>query len=337
MPRPRSHTDVVRSGLPDATGQALTGFVRYLCSERSLSAATVTAYTADVASLLDHAGRLGVVDPAGLLLPVLRSWLARLRSGGAAPTSLARRAAAARSFTAWCLRTGRSPVDAGARLASPRTGRSLPAVLRPDQATAVLDRASAAIQPHGDRGDRDGPGVTGAVAVAVAVAVARRDLAILELLYASGIRVSELTGLDVGDLDRRRRVLRVMGKGAKERTVPFGVPADRALGEWLDGGRPLLRTERSSSAVFLGARGGRIDPRTVREMVHRSTSAVEGTPELGPHGLRHSAATHLLDGGADLRTVQELLGHASLGTTQIYTHVSAERLRAVYRQAHPRA
>jgi integrase/recombinase XerC len=166
--------------------------------------------------------------------------------------------------------------------------------------------------------------------------IGRRDSALIELLYATGIRVSELVGLDVDDLDRRRRVVTVLGKGNKQRTVPYGLAADRALDAWL-GGRPELVTDASGPALFLGARGRRIDPRTVRDVVHRRVAAVAGAPDLSPHGLRHSAATHLLEGGADLRSVQELLGHASLATTQLYTHVSVERLRSVYTQAHPRA
>jgi integrase/recombinase XerC len=164
-----------------------------------------------------------------------------------------------------------------------------------------------------------------------------RDVAILELLYATGIRVGELCGLDVDDLDRERRVVRVFGKGRKERTVPFGRPAERALDRWLGSGRPALAAPGSGAALFLGARGRRIDQRAVRTMVHARLTDVPGAPDLGPHGLRHTAATHLLEGGADLRTVQELLGHASLATTQIYTHVSTDRLRQAYRQAHPRA
>ncbi len=171
----------------------------------------------------------------------------------------------------------------------------------------------------------------------VDAALELRNQAILELLYASGVRVSELTGLDTPDVDRHRRVLRVLGKGAKERVVPFGLPADRAVEAWLRHGRDLIRTDESGPALFLGRRGRRMDPRAVRTLVHARTRAVDGSPEIAPHGLRHTAATHLLEGGADLRTVQELLGHASLATTQIYTHVSAERLAAVYRQAHPRA
>ncbi len=164
-----------------------------------------------------------------------------------------------------------------------------------------------------------------------------RDGLVLELLYATGIRVGELVGLDVDDVDRGRRLVRVIGKGDKERTVPYGAPAERSLDRWLRGGRPALVTPGSGPALFLGIKGRRIDPRTVRRLVHQHLAALPGVPDLGPHGLRHTAATHLLEGGADLRSVQEILGHASLATTQIYTHVSVERLRAVYQQAHPRA
>jgi integrase/recombinase XerC len=164
-----------------------------------------------------------------------------------------------------------------------------------------------------------------------------RDRLILELLYATGIRVAELVRLDVDDLDPGRRVARVIGKGDKERAVPYGLPAQRAAEEWLRAGRPILVTAVSGPALILGDRGGRIDPRSVRRIVHRQVALIEGAPDIGPHGLRHSAATHLLEGGADLRSVQELLGHTSLATTQLYTHVSIERLRSAYRQAHPRA
>ena len=164
-----------------------------------------------------------------------------------------------------------------------------------------------------------------------------RDVAILELLYATGIRVGELCGLDVDDVDRTRRVVRVLGKGRKERTVPYGVPADRAIGRWLEEARPQLFVPGAGGAMFLGARGGRIDQRAVRTLVHARLADVPNAPDMGPHGLRHTAATHLLEGGADLRTVQELLGHASLSTTQLYTHVTTDRLRQAYKLAHPRA
>ena len=167
--------------------------------------------------------------------------------------------------------------------------------------------------------------------------IALRDAAMLEVLYGTGIRVGELVGLDLDDLDQSRRTLRVFGKGSKERTVPYGVPAERAVSAWLRDGREHLVQSASGAAMFLGRRGRRIDQRAVRTLVHEHLSGVDGAPDLGPHGLRHSAATHLLEGGADLRSVQELLGHATLATTQIYTHVSVERLKRAYDQAHPRA
>jgi integrase/recombinase XerC len=254
---------------------------------------------------------------AQLDLPVLRSWLARQATSGMARTTLARRAAAARTFTAWLARTGRVEADAGALLATPRSGRPLPGVLRQDEASALLDVAARAA-------DEERP-------------TAVRDVAMLEVLYASGIRVSELCGLDTGDVDWARRVIRVLGKGDRERVVPLGNPAIRAIQRWLDEARPGMLGLSSGAALFLGARGGRIDPRTVRRVVHELLAHVPGAPDLGPHGLRHSAATHLIEGGADLRTVQELLGHATLATTQIYTHVSVDRLKATYDRAHPRA
>jgi integrase/recombinase XerC len=168
-------------------------------------------------------------------------------------------------------------------------------------------------------------------------AVALRDAAILELFYATGIRVSELCGMDAVSLDHGRRTVRVRGKGDKERTVPVGIPAIRAVTRWLEVGRPVLATGASGSALFLGVRGGRLDPRTARRIVHERLREAGSVRDAGPHGIRHSAATHLLEGGADLRSVQEILGHSSPSTTQIYTHVSIERLKTSYRQAHPRA
>lgn len=271
------------------------------------------AYVGDVIGLLDHMLRLSRSEPNQLDVQVLRSWLARMRTTGAARGTLARRGAAARAFTSFGFRSGWLDVDPGLLLASPRAHRTLPAVLRADQAAAVID------------------GVLGEDAASL------RDRLIAELLYGSGIRVGELVGLDVHDVDRSRRLLRVLGKGNKERSVPYGVPTELALTEYLSEGRPALRRASSGAALLLGSRGGRIDAREVRRVVHRLVGAVANTPDLGPHGLRHTAATHLLEGGADLRAVQELLGHASLATTQIYTHVSAERLRSVYQQAHPRA
>jgi integrase/recombinase XerC len=230
---------------------------------------------------------------------------------------LARRTSALKTFTAWALRSGLMDADPATRLQVPKAHRTLPAVLRQDQALDAMRAADSGAQ----QGDP----------------LALRDRLIVEMLYATGIRVSELCGLDLDDVDSSRRLLRVLGKGNKQRTVPFGEPALHALKTWVADGRPALATETSGPALLLGARGKRIDPRQARTVVHQTIAAVDGAPDIGPHGLRHSAATHLLEGGADLRVVQELLGHSTLATTQLYTHVTVARLRAVHDQAHPRA
>jgi integrase/recombinase XerC len=294
---------------------ALEGFQRHLASERGLSRHTVRAYLGDVSSLLEHAAQAGVSSPAGLDIGVVRRWLGALHGTGQARATLARRAAATRTFTAWAFARGMLSPDPGPLLGTPKTRRRLPQVPGQEQMTVVLSAAGR------------GPSAE----------LALRDAAIMELLYATGIRVGELCGLDVNDLDDGRNTVRVLGKGARERTVPVGLPAVRAVAAWKRTGRPRLAVPGSGAALFLGARGGRLDPRTARRVVHAWLAAVPGVPESGPHGLRHAAATHLLEGGADLRSVQEMLGHASLSSTQIYTHVSVERLTAAYRQAHPRA
>jgi integrase/recombinase XerC len=289
--------------------EVMAEFGRYLRFERDLSPHTVRAYLSDVTALFDHLNsRLH-----GLDIGTLREWLAEQHADGKARATLARRTACIRTFTAYCHRRGWLPDDPGLLLGSAKAPRPLPAVLDQQQAQAVLEAPSTGEPKE------------------------LRDQAILELLYATGVRVSELCALDVDDVDRDRHVIRVLGKGRKERSVPFGLPALRALDKWCVHGRPLWIRAGSGAAVFLGVRGGRIDAGTVRRVVHARLREVEGAPDMGPHGLRHSAATHLLEGGADLRSVQELLGHASLHTTQIYTHVSIERLRTAYRQAHPRA
>ena len=296
----------------------LEEFDEYLALERGRSDHTRRAYLGDLRSLFgfvaDRAPGAGI---AGLTLPVLRSWLAALAAAGAARTTLARRTSAVKTFTAWAARRGLISSDPAARLQVPKARRTLPAVLRQDQA---LD-AMAAAKSGAQQGDP----------------LALRDQLIVELLYASGIRVSELCGLDIDDVDTSRRLLRVLGKGNKQRTVPFGAPAEAAIATWLSDGRPALATSDSGPALLLGARGKRLDPRQARTVVHQTIAAVDGAPDIGPHGLRHSAATHLLEGGADLRVVQELLGHSTLATTQLYTHVTVARLRAVHDQAHPRA
>jgi integrase/recombinase XerC len=303
----------VRKALPPSLAESVDAFERYLRLEMNRSPHTVRGYLGDVVGLLEHLHRLGGRTVADLELGTLRGWLAVQRSRGAARSTLARRAASVRTFTAWARRSGRAEHDPGQLLASPRPHRTLPPILDVGEAAAVMEAGDA----------------TSALGV--------RDRLIVELLYATGIRVSELAGLDIDDVDRARRVVRVLGKGAKERVVPYGAAAERAVDNWLRRGRPELARTGSGPALLLGARGGRIDQRTVRAVVHRRVAAVPGAPDLGPHGLRHTAATHLLDGGADLRSVQELLGHASLATTQIYTHVSVERLRQAFERAHPRA
>ncbi|MGH3744068.1 MAG: tyrosine recombinase XerC [Mycobacteriales bacterium] len=306
--------------MPAGLAVSVAAFEEHLTVGSTRSVHTVRAYVGDVVDLLGHAARLGAVRPDDVDLAVLRSWLAKQRALGAARATLARRSSAARVWSAYCLRAGLRADDPGVRLASPSAHRGLPAVLSAQEAVRLLSP-----QPAG-AGD-ESPG---------AQALAARDSALLEVLYATGARVSEVCGLDLADVDAERRLLRVFGKGAKERAVPFGVPAERALRDWLQRGRPRLATEASGAALFLGARGRRLDPRAVRTLVH-SRARAAGVPDLSPHGLRHSAATHLVEGGADLRSVQEMLGHATLATTQIYTHVTAERLRSTYAQAHPRA
>ena len=296
----------------------LEEFDEYLALQRGRSEHTRRAYLGDLRSLFDFlANRAPGAGLPALTLPVLRSWLAAQAATGAARATLARRTSAVKTFTAWAVRQGLLTEDPATRLQVPKGRRTLPAVLRQDQAIDAMNAAKSGAQQNDP--------------------LALRDRLIVEMLYATGIRVSELCGLDIDDVDSYRRVLRVLGKGKKERTVPYGEPAHVAVTAWLADGRPALADADSGAALLLGARGGRLDPRQARTVVHQTMAAVAGAPDIGPHGLRHSAATHLLEGGADLRVVQELLGHSSLATTQLYTHVSVARLRAVHDQAHPRA
>ena len=296
-------------------------WVRHLRAERNVSANTVRAYAGDLAHLVDYLDRTGSGALADVDLRTLRRWLAGMHAAGAERATMQRRAAAARVFFAWAHSTGRLAADPATGLRSPRVDRRLPPTVEVDQARLMIEglveRADAETDP-------------------VLRARARRDVAIVEVLYAGGIRVGELCSLDASSVDADRQVLRVHGKGDKERTVPVGDPALRALAAWCSV-RELIAAPAAGPALFVGDRGGRIDPRVVRRLVHRALASVPDAPDLGPHGLRHAMATHLLEGGADLRSVQEILGHASLATTQIYTHVSAERLRTAYLQAHPRA
>lgn len=300
--------------------ELLHAYAGFLEAQRGMSPHTVRAYLGDVRQLLAtlplaDGAAAATSDLGGLDLTALRAWLADQSRRRMARSTLARRSAAARAFTAWAHRTGRLPTDPGLRLLAPRPDTVVPTVLAVDEATALLDLART-------RADDGEPAHL-------------RDWAALELLYATGVRVSELVGIDIADIDFGQRLVRVLGKGGKERMVPFGVPAAKAAQAWI-GARPALATPTSPDALFLGVRGGRLDARQMRATVHELT-ALAGVRDLAPHGLRHSAATHLLEGGSDLRSVQEVLGHASLATTQRYTHISSERLRAAFTQAHPRA
>ncbi|MEV1291783.1 tyrosine-type recombinase/integrase [Pseudonocardia sp. NPDC049635] len=298
--------------LAPEVSSALEAFTGHLLHERGRSGHTVRGYRSDLTDLLRDLPGLGALD-----LDHLRRRLAATHAAGAGRATMARRTAAARTFCAWAVRTGRLAHDPAVRLGSPGTATALPEVPTVEEAAAVLD----AVLSGATEDDPE----------------ALRDLLVLELLYGTGIRVAELCGLDLDQVDEAGRTLRVRGKGDRERTVVFGVPAARAVRRWLDRGRPALARPGSPPALLLGVRGGRLDPRVARTIVHRAMQAVPGATDVGPHGLRHAAATHLLEGGADLRYVQELLGHATLSTTQLYTHVTVDRLKVVHDQAHPRA
>jgi len=291
-------------------------YEEHLVMVRNLADNSIKGYVSDLESFLKHIEKLGIQEFSELKLTHIRSWLANLQATGVSRATIARRIVSIRAFTYWAASNGWIESDYGASLAIPKPQKKLPEILSKTDTNSVLDSM------HTQSSEEPTP-------------IHLRDEAMIEILYASGIRVSELCNLDLRDIDFDRNTLKVLGKGNKERVVPLGIPAIKALNRYLENSRPAMVREKSGSAVFLGSRGSRIDQRTVREVVYIATSAV-GTP-MGPHALRHTAATHLLEGGADLRTVQEILGHSSMATTQIYTHVSGERLQSAYKQAHPRA
>lgn len=313
--------------LPSPWAKELTAFGDYIEVREQLSANTQRSYLNDVQGLIefflyqtypgaDWEGAVTTADWDKLDLPLLRKWLSRDVTRGVASSTIARHIASARAFCQWAVNTERLTSDPSERLQSPKVRKALPSVVRQEQMDQILEGLNSAAQ-EGDP-------------------AAIRDWLIIEMLYSTGIRVAELVSLNIDQVDRERRVINVIGKGNKERVVPFGLPLHKALDKWLAEGRPQLANSRSGEALFVGARGGRIDPRIVREIVHKSIGELPGGVEVSPHGLRHSAATALLEGGADLRVVQEILGHSSLATTQIYTHVSIDRLKAIHEQAHPR-
>jgi integrase/recombinase XerC len=298
------------------SAELIAQYEEHLALVRNLADNSIKGYVSDLEAFLAHLEKLGISEFRNLELSHLRSWLANQQSTGIARATLTRRIVSIRAFTYWAASQGWIEQDFGAQLSIPKPAKHLPEVLNIADATIVIETLQEKVDLE-------------------PTPLNFRDLAILEVLYGSGIRVSELCGLDLGSIDRTRNTLRVIGKGDKERVVPIGSPALIAIENWISAGRGELATGESGAALFLGSRGKRIDQRTAREVVYEAMKVVGST--MGPHGLRHSAATHLLEGGADLRTVQEILGHASLATTQIYTHVSPERLTAAYKQAHPRA
>jgi len=279
---------------------------------------TQASYLTDLTQLASFLAPRGITGIDEVTRADVRAWLAAMADQGKARATLQRRTAAVKSFFSWAYDQGLIPTNPTTTLRSVRVGRSLPETITQAEATSLMDEIAAVAGQEGS-------------------AAACRDVAMVEVLYATGVRVSELCGLNLDSRDVTRELIHVLGKGNKERAVPIGRPASRAVDAWLER-RPELVTSRSGVALFIGERlGARIDPRVVRRIVHRSLGLVDGAPDLGPHGLRHAMATHLLEGGADLRSVQEVLGHSSIATTQIYTHVTSERLRAVFEQAHPRA
>jgi site-specific recombinase XerD len=279
----------------------------------ALAAATKEAYGRDVRDFAAWAERVPLPGPEAVDRRVLRRYLAYLGTRRYARRTIARKASSLRRYFAWLRRTGAIAADPAAGLSAPKGDARLPHVLRREEVAALLDDPPAKVD-----GDDD--------------AVRLRDDAVLELLYGSGLRVAELCGIDLGDVDLRRHAVRVLGKGSRTRQVPLGEPAAEALAGWVERGRPAMVTEATPpDALFLNRRGRRLGPRDVRRLLDRRSPV-----PTHPHALRHTFATHLLDGGADLRAVQELLGHADLATTQLYTHVSRERLRSVVESSHPR-
>ena len=292
-------------------------FLHELEAARDASVHTIRAYRGDLDLFVQSLPKAESTEAADVTLEDCRSWVWAMSTKGDSPSSIARRVSAVKSLFHWLHARGDTPVDVAVRLAAPKKARHLPRVLTASTMTEVLDSLGALA----DSGDP----------------IALRDRAIWELMYASALRVSEVVGIRESDYDWAERTVRVVGKGSKERIVPFGNPALEALLAYRDRGRPALPVVAGTTAFFVGARGRRLTTRTVYELVSRIIGDIPGQGPKGPHTLRHSAATHLLDGGADLRSVQEILGHASVGTTQIYTHVSSERLKAAYKTAHPRA
>lgn len=302
--------------MPNDLQLFLEQFADELTLGRGFSSNTVKAYVSDVADLQAFMQSKNQNSIEDLDLELLRDWLWRVSEKGLTKTTLARKSAAARAFTAWLFKQGKIDSDPGLKLRSPKASRTLPKVVSREAMADIFEKLEPLATAQNPAG--------------------MQDLLMIELLYGSGIRVSELVGLNLDDLDFGRKILRVTGKGNKQRMVPYSDPASRVLASWIREGRPQFENEVSQNALLITSRGRRVGVRQVYALVAALLSDT-AVGQAGPHALRHSAATHLLDGGADLRAVQELLGHSSLATTQIYTHVSVDRLKQGYLRAHPRA
>ena len=328
----------VRTGDERAPGplEDLIGrYLRHLAEERNLSRHTVRAYRSDLERWVRFLVEFLGIDAAELAAGdvdrlAVRSFVAHLAGGGArsglSRTSQGRALSAVRGLLRYAVREGEVPANPAQGVRTPKAPKTLPRHLRPGEIETLIEAAAGRDGAAGDRSSDP--------------ALGRRDRAILELLYATGLRVGELVGLDWLALDLRERVLRVVGKGGRERMVPFGRPAAEALRAWLGDWEEVRGRDRGGGEgepVFLNHRGGRLSARSVRRIVDRAVEAASIAAGVHPHTLRHTFATHLLEAGADLRTIQELLGHSSLSTTQRYTHLDVERLQSVYREAHPRA
>jgi len=302
--------------MPNDLSYYLEHFAAELSVGKGFSSNTVKAYVSDVSDLQAFMESKNQTEIEDLDLELVRDWLWRASEKGLTKTTLARKSAAVRAFTAWLHRNGQLDSDPGLKLRSPKTSRTLPKVLSREAMSGIFEKLE--------------------LLATVDSPAAVQDLLMIELLYGSGIRVSELVGLNLEDIDYGRKILRVTGKGNKQRMVPYSDPANEALASWIRFGRTQFENEVSQNALLITSRGNRVGVRQVYALV-ASLLSETAVGQAGPHALRHSAATHLLDGGADLRAVQELLGHSSLATTQIYTHVSVDRLKQGYLKAHPRA
>lgn len=326
--------------VPLAISEPIADYLDYLRLERARSENTLRAYDVDLRLMTEFlVGQAGVQRLSDVTVQMLRDWLAIQHEAQISRTTIARRISSVKNFFAWALKHQVVAKDPALRLVAPKKEQRLPHVLQTGQIDRLLSEpASETIKSEPANGE---PAKTLSKAEIVAeqkrIALAARDRVIAELLYASGLRISELVSLDIADIDFERRTVRVVGKGNKERVVPFGKPAERVINHWLRNHRKVLAHAETGGALLVGARGGRLNVRQAREVIAQALKSLGDTSASGPHALRHTVATHLLDGGADLRAVQEFLGHSSLATTQLYTHVSVDRLRQSYRQAHPRA